>query len=277
VGFVVALRAEAEPFVCELGLERSSEAGPFPVYLGDGVGLVVSGVGKVRAAAATLHLHRRLGEPAVAGWINVGIAGHRRHAVGEGVLAHKVTDAGTGRSWYPPLVFARSAPSCEVVTVEEVERTYPGDAAYEMEAAGFVAAASRLQSAELVQVFKVISDNAACPVEGIDRRRIREWIEGRLPEIEALRAAVQALAAELTQDAVGEGALGGFLERWHFTSSERHRLRRLLERLQAVGAAGDPEAARWRDLRTAREVLQAMELGIEERYLAAPLDRAESR
>lgn len=210
VCFVVAMRSEAEPLIQELGLARWQVGeGPFPLFRSDDAALVVSGVGKVAAGAAATYLFARLGGPTHAGWINVGIAGHRWRGLGEAVLAHKVTDAGSGRSWQQLLAFEPPVATSEVVTVEEVERSYAGDAVYDMEAAGFVAAAERLANAELIQVLKVVSDNATTPVDGVDRARIRACIGDRMAELKALRDSVRELAGELAaveaKDASGSG------------------------------------------------------------------------
>ena len=84
---VVALSAEARPLIEHYRLERDSEARAFKVFRRDDVALVVAGLGKVAAAAATSFLHLAAGGGRNAVWLNVGIAGHGSRAVGEAVLA----------------------------------------------------------------------------------------------------------------------------------------------------------------------------------------------
>src|SRR4029077_10756350 len=101
--FVVALQAEARPLVERFGMVAVSES-PFPVYRGEEGWLIVSGHGKAASAAATAYLHLAAGGALGRAWLNVGLGGHGRRTLGDGVLAHKITDAASGASWYPELV-----------------------------------------------------------------------------------------------------------------------------------------------------------------------------
>ncbi|MFQ5792846.1 MAG: hypothetical protein ACE5JI_20450, partial [Acidobacteriota bacterium] len=144
IRIVVALQAEARPLVSHYRLK--AVAGAFPLYQSEGLWLVVSGVGKTRAAAATANLHAAAGEGPGCAWINVGIAGHRERPVGEAILADKIVDGASGRRWYPPRLPGVPPPSASVLTVDHVEERFTGDWVYEMEAAGICAAASRLSA-----------------------------------------------------------------------------------------------------------------------------------
>ena len=65
-----------------------------------------------------------------------------------------------------------------------------------MEAFGFYSSATRLVTAELIQVYKVISDNPANPVKNIDFAMVREWIAGQGESIIRLVDRLQELAQE---------------------------------------------------------------------------------
>lgn len=68
---VIATIMEAEPFINLLGLEETGDQ-PFPVYKGDDVLLIISGIGKANAAMATTYACSML-KPE---WIlNLGAAG----------------------------------------------------------------------------------------------------------------------------------------------------------------------------------------------------------
>ncbi|MEE8624791.1 MAG: hypothetical protein V3T19_05575, partial [Acidiferrobacterales bacterium] len=136
--FVVALQAEAKPLIDHFGLRRRT-GGAFPVYENENIALTVSGIGKVAAAAATGYLHAHTGNHSCIAWLNIGIAGHGRRAIGDGVLIHKITDQITGRSWYPPLTFELPCASDGLITVDEPETRYRENGLYDMEAAGFYA------------------------------------------------------------------------------------------------------------------------------------------
>jgi adenosylhomocysteine nucleosidase len=195
--FVVALQAEARPLVERFGMAAVSES-PFPIYRGDEGWLIVSGHGKAASAAATAYLHLAAGGALGCAWLNVGLGGHGRRTLGDGVLAHKITDAASGASWYPELVDDVPCPTAPVLTVERVEEEYSEPWVYESEAAGFFPTACRFSVAELVHAYKVISDN---PDATLSRRMssvaVEELIDGNLGRIETVARGLAALAGEL--------------------------------------------------------------------------------
>ena len=97
VHLIAALPAEVKPLISRFNLQRVQPDRVFPVYRNRHISLVVSGVGKVNAAAASAFLYALNGFPNSAVWINLGIAGHKDLALGDAVLAHRITDAGSGR------------------------------------------------------------------------------------------------------------------------------------------------------------------------------------
>ncbi|MEE9596153.1 MAG: hypothetical protein V3V96_05190 [Acidiferrobacterales bacterium] len=225
--FVIALQAEAKPLIDHFGLRRRT-GDAFPIYDNQDIALIVSGIGKVAAAAATGYLQAQTGNHSCTAWLNIGIAGHSRRAIGDGVLAHKITDQITGRSWYPPLTFGLPCASDDLITVDEPETEYRENGLYDMEAAGFYATACRFTTAELVHCYKIVSDSLATPTEEVSGKTVQALIERRLDTVDVLVQALRALAARLAEFRSDPGELARFLERWRFTVSEQHQLRRLL-------------------------------------------------
>ena len=84
IGLILATRLEAGPFVEASGLERSLEAG-LPVYKGDGIVLVISGIGKTNAAIAVTYCCTAFHPQ----WIvNLGAAGSTKASHGLGDVFH---------------------------------------------------------------------------------------------------------------------------------------------------------------------------------------------
>jgi adenosylhomocysteine nucleosidase len=195
--FVVGLQAEARPLVERFGMAAASES-PFPVYQGDEGWLIVSGQGKAASAAATAYLHLVAGGAPGRAWLNVGLGGHGRRTLGEGVLAHKISDGASGASWYPQLINDVPCPTVPMLTVERVEEEYSEPWVYESEAAGFFPTACRFSVAELVHCYKVISDN---PDATFSRRMssvaVEELIDGNLGRIETVARGLADLGREL--------------------------------------------------------------------------------
>ena len=256
IRLVVALPSEARPLVRRFGLVREPGPNP-PVWRGGQVSLVVSGIGRQASASATSRL-ADAGPSGEAAWLNVGIAGHRDRPLGEIVLAHKVVGPDNARAWYPPLVFEPPCATATVTTVDRPETAYPENTVYEMEASGFCAAAARFASAELIQVIKVISDNAAAPPDGLTADRVEELIEGRVETVVEIAERTAALAEELDARRAPPAGLAGFLGRWHFTVTQQRRLERLLRRLEVLEPPG-PVSVNLADLPDGRAVLAALE------------------
>lgn len=237
---VTALPAEARPIVRRFGLVPSGGA-PGRLFRGDGIELIVSGVGAAASAAAVGRLAGAAGRRPKA-WLNVGIAGHREAPLGSPCLASKVVQASTGRSWYPPAVFDPPCAGGTVCTVEGVERALVGDAYYEMEAAGFYAAALRFATAEAIQVLKVVSDNRDAPPERLTSRAVEELIEANLAIVEALVDEIDAVARALAARTAPPAGLEAFRGGWHFTVTQERQLERLLRRLAALGRPAEPDS-----------------------------------
>ncbi|MBW8874050.1 MAG: hypothetical protein JF614_03735 [Acidobacteria bacterium] len=195
--FVVALQAEARALIERFGMEPAGE-GPFSIYRGEDAWLIVSGPGKAAAAAATAYLHLFSGGELGRAWLNVGLGGHRARPVGEGVIAHKISDGASGASWYPQLVVDSPRPTVAVLTLERVEEEYSLPWVYDSEAAGFFPTACRFSVAELVHCFKVVSDNADAT---LSRRMSSTFLEHliarNLGDLETFARDLAALAEEL--------------------------------------------------------------------------------
>jgi len=258
LNLVIALSCEAKPIIDALRLRRISEKGAFPVFLGDDTRLVLSGIGKLNAAAATAWLHAgHIGAQDQA-WLNVGTAGHGAHRIGSGILAHKIRDAASAQSWYPPLTFPCTAMTGEIVTVDQVQMGYPPTGCFEMEAAGFYAAAGRFSTLELVHCYKVITDNPMNPYTEITPELATELVAARLPEILDICERLRKTAREWSEVSAPPPDYERLIECCHFTVSQRHQLLDLLRTWRHVGPL--PEGLD--RMRHARAILNALREGI---------------
>ena len=232
--FVVALAAEARPLVRRYGLRKDSAHTAFSVFRSSAHSLVVTGVGRVAAAAGVSYLHAAVPVEEDCAWINVGLAGHGDRPAGAVVRAARIEEAATERRWFPPLIASCSASTETVRTVDVVEQEYRHGCAYDMEASAFVATAQRFATAELVQCLKIVSDGPeAGAVERIDRAFCDRLIESSLEVVEDLRADLDRIATPIRDEAGEPPLFDELIGRWRFTASERRQLRSVLERLAA--------------------------------------------
>lgn len=186
IQLVMALPAEARPLIEFYDLKKEVSNGLFPIFRGDNISLVVSGVGKIAAAAATAYLHSSTGEHRDCIWLNIGVAGHAYWRCGSGVLASRIMDSSTRRCWHLHQLLDIPIECAPLITVDSPETEYPEEMMYDMEAVGYYLVASRCAALELVQCYKVISDNRSTSTSTVTSDRIGQIIGDRLGDIDTL-------------------------------------------------------------------------------------------
>ena len=228
---VVALAAEARPLLAFHRLQGVSDH-PYRICAGEQTHLIVSGVGKIAAAAATAYLRALIGDTPAA-WLNIGIAGHGSQAVGTPLLAHKIVDAASGKPFYPTFT---APPPCRTTLLHTVDRAQPatGDVAYDMEASGFCEAAQRFATSERVHCLKVVSDNPQSPYQTLNAEKVEALIETQLDAVAQVGEHLRALSQQLHALHADPPGLAELTTRWQFTTTQQHQLRGLLARWQAL-------------------------------------------
>lgn len=240
INLVVAHKLEAKLFIDGYKLSRIQDQA-YPIFGNNsGINLIVTGMGKENATAGCAYLSDRQLEhnDSSAAWLNVGIAGHKTAEVGAGLLINKITDRSSNKSYYPPII-SNDYLTSALVTVVEPEFSYPENAAYDMEASAFYDRAQACVSSELVQVYKIISDNPANPVEVIDAKFINDCMQGRWSELSKLIAYLQELAGEFNSIYGLPSEVTELTKRIHFTVTQTAQLQKLCRRYYALGLAGD--------------------------------------
>jgi nucleoside phosphorylase len=192
LNLVAALPAEARPLISHFGLTRQQPDGAFPLYRKGPISLVLSGVGKDAAAAATSFLRQATPHHRDTLWLNLGIAGHASRPIGEAILAREITDEETGQRWEPAIHFTPPCATDRLTTLAQPEFNYRRPGAFDMEAAGFYGAAMQLAPQTDILCFKVISDNGEQPGQGLSSRRVSQLIGEQLATLSRLLELLQA-------------------------------------------------------------------------------------
>jgi len=227
---VCAHAREASPLVAHFRLQRARDAAPFQVFERGDVRLVISGSGKLAAAAATAFLYQLAGAKRQAAWLNVGVAGHRSLGVGVVRAVQKVTEESTGATWYPQRLDLSAMPSSELITLDAPCHDYPKECLVDMEGCGFFATATRFSTAELVHSTKVVSDNQETPVGAETVKGATEAVEKAVPAIAAFAEGLAALAASEQVRLQPPAGFDELLERGHYTATQRSTLDNTLRR-----------------------------------------------
>lgn len=253
---ICALASEALALIEHWRLPSLRER-PFRVFGDEQARIVISGVGSHACAAAVGYAAGLREARADDIWLNLGIAGHGTHDLGAALLAARISHHGRDGVWYPSLLFT---PPCEVTELETHDRAvtdYPPHACCDMEAAGFMAATSRIANGDLAQVMKVVSDNAKSGIAGIERQRVHGLMRDALPVVLNLVLRLREVAARLPAITDDDDTVSLF-ERWHFTHAQGAQLRQLLRRLALLSDGAKPSPEAYSSCRDAAAVLAAL-------------------
>jgi nucleoside phosphorylase len=168
---IAALQKEAAPLISRFRLKKDMRIFEFPVYLGQDAVLVVSGVGKLRAAiAATFLLSGNYCPAHEALLCNIGFCGSTSEKYAPGTLcaAHKVTDADTKRDYYPdyPISVEMGIPMSALLCVPQIIRSvtdpllrpFPDAELIDMESSGIMEAGGRFLQTHQILLLKIVSD-----------------------------------------------------------------------------------------------------------------------
>jgi nucleoside phosphorylase len=242
LNIVVAFPAEARFFLDKYRLTLIKNPSKFPVYVNKegNIHLIVSGLGKIKSAAAVGYIHVLSGGFAQTTYLNAGIAGALNCALGDIFIAHKIMDINTGIAFYPFVPAGDILKSIMVYTLDKPALVYPENALVEMEAAGFHAAALNMVTHEQIQTLKIVSDNVdhqpanIIPAKVLDLFVQNELLIGRV--IDFLLSLSHQEAALHQQSPV----LNTLLEHCHFTQFQRYQLQELLRRWQVNFPQKDP-------------------------------------
>ncbi|MDQ7091548.1 MAG: hypothetical protein Q9M50_13095 [Methylococcales bacterium] len=190
-----ALPCEAKAFISQFKLKKDASHHLFTIYSSEHLSLTVTGSGKIAMAAAVAYTLASLKSVKKPVLINAGIAGHQTAALGQLFSVHKISDADNNRNYYPQSIIQIDCLSLPVITVSKPENQYQTTSLYDMEASGFYEIAARFTTTELIQVFKVVSDNQTTGIEHINAKKVSAWM---LTVIETMTTSIQSLQALAT-------------------------------------------------------------------------------
>jgi len=233
----VALEAEARPLIARFRLKRDLSVTAFRLYRNReaGISLVVTGIGKLRMAAAVgfLAVHA---SPAC--WIDVGTAGHPELPLGTVRLAHRIIDHDSGRSFYPQLVIDAPVTTEALITVSRPLSGFPDPALYDMEASGFFEAARHFATVEWIHALKVVSDNRR---ESFVKKQVGGLVEAAVPTLETIVAGLRELHRSIAEPLPLD--LARIAAETRLTQAQTRQVEKLLRQWQALSPETLPPEA----------------------------------
>tara|TARA_Y100000590_G_scaffold341642_1_gene389879 strand:+ start:907 stop:1497 length:591 start_codon:yes stop_codon:yes gene_type:complete len=182
INIVVAMKREAKPLIEYWNLKENSEK--FFTNKKKKINLIISGIGKTRSEKAAIYIAEKTSNNSF--FLNIGIAGHKNHKLGEAILVSKITDNSNKYSWYPSLLWKTKIKKSPLITVKFPKIRYTSNNLYDMEASGFFKGARNFVGPEKVQCIKVISDNKHSSILNISSKKIENWIFSKITIINKL-------------------------------------------------------------------------------------------
>ncbi len=229
---VVALACEAKPITRQLGLVRDNDVANPAVFAGDDGILVVSGVGKARAAAATAFMLTRYGARGPGIVANIGVCGAtgNTHEIGQLLVINRICDHSSDRVFLPDMLYSHSCLEAALTTCDQPVRagqsTLDAGLAVDMEGAGFFEAAAMFVPTDMIMCLKVVSDF----LDGdLKASRVTELMAAQAElAVDILRgAAAAAHPSEPPLTPAEQGALDIAAEALRLSVTQRHMLQQL--------------------------------------------------
>ncbi len=230
----VALECEAKALINYFELKKDNCKHPFSIYCNEQAILTVTGVGKVAMAGAVAYVLAGFPDVKMPIILNIGIAGHKVVAIGELLLASKVTDADSKKVFYPQLIGSNWPATSEILSTTLPNTCYSENCLNDMEASAFYEIATKFSSSELIHCLKVVSDNEQFSTEGINAKIVEQWLKTHIDKFEQIFTHLKQLRESILPIELED--YNTIIKQWHFTVSGKVKLKALLRRWGALSS-----------------------------------------
>ena len=233
IRWVIALKEEAETIIIEYKMVLLSEVTVFPIYR-NSIGthwLIISGIGKHNAAAATLYLYEKSKAVKWTSWINIGIAGSGKGEYGNLCLVDKIINLANLKITYPDTMKKSTLSKMELLTSDIPITDYNSKELIDMEGSAFYDIASKITSRELIGILKIISDGPLNHIKKLNKLNISNLIKSNILNIKKVISYYEIISLTEKQVIDKPDLFFEILNEWYFTITQRHQLESLLRRI----------------------------------------------
>lgn len=152
---------EASPFIKNLNLKKDSKINKFEIFKNDEIILIITGVGKIKAAIAVSYLLSKYEPCASDLFINVGICGAKKDmTIGNAYICNRIIENDTKKTFYPDMLFKHPFKEADVETCSNIvnsDKKLEGQL-IDMEASGIYQAALVFFETHQIFFIKIASD-----------------------------------------------------------------------------------------------------------------------
>lgn len=242
---VCAHETEATPLSAHYKMKREPET-PFICYKGENKHLVVAKGGPLDVAAATTWALTSRPTPSHSLCVYLGFVNHCTLPHGSARFAHKVIDHSCQKNWYPQFI---AEPPCPTIELHSGADSSSYHSSFHNRGAGaFFSAVSRFTTAEWTHSLQVVgpeTKDITATADILDRFRL------------SLSTCTQNLPTP-----IGLEEIAPFLQHWHLSVSEQHKLKHLLQRWVTLSGQKLPWEPYWDTLHRLQDsgaLVQALE------------------
>ncbi|MDC0548142.1 hypothetical protein OAP20_00185 [Alphaproteobacteria bacterium] len=259
IRWVVALKAEAEIILDEYNMNFDPEFTLFQVFRNfeKTRWLILSGIGRHNAAAATTYLCMISDASRSTSWINLGIAGSGKGHYGDLCLVNKISNNGASNT-YPATMPKVSFHKMNLFTTDFPLTDYTLHELIDMEGSAFYDITNKLSGREFICLMKVISDGPNDNIEDLNKFKIRELIKLNIANIKTIVSYYEKLSMDQYQIIQQPKIFSKIVSQWHFSVSQKHRLENLIKRINILSK--DEEITKLiKDCKNSRSVITILE------------------
>jgi len=234
IRWVVALKEEAKTIIDHYKLSIIDGKSFFPVFknFDETHWLVLSGIGRHNAAAATAYLYSISKSSKSAAWINLGIAGCGKGNYGDLCLVDKISNS-SRKNRYPTIMPRSVLSKMHLFTSDTPINNYSFHELIDMEGSAFYDIASKFTSNELICLMKVISDGPKNDIKDLNKDRIIDLIKSNIINIKKVISYYENLSHFDFLRNKKPYLYTQIISRWHFSVTQKYQLENLLRRIKS--------------------------------------------
>jgi len=264
IRWVIALKEEAEIIITQFQMSLLTQITVFPIFKNfDGTHwLILSGIGRHNAAAATIYLYEKSKAPKWTSWINIGIAGCGKGNYGNLCLVDKIINNSNSKTTFPDTMKRSILARMELLTTDVLITNYNSKELIDMEGAAFYDVASKIASRELIGLLKVISDGPSNDIKKLNKSNIYNLIKFNISDINNVISYYELLSLTEKKIINKSDLFFKIFNQWHFTVSQKYQLDSLVRRINTFG---DNEKIMYllRDCKNSKSVISMLNKQIE--------------
>ena len=234
IRWVVALKEEAKIIIDHYKLSIIDGNSLYPVFknFDETHWLVLSGIGRHNAAAATAYLYSISEASKSTAWVNLGIAGCGKGNYGDLCLVDKISNS-YGKNRYPTIMPRSVLAKMHLFTSDTPINNYSSQELIDMEGSAFYDIVSKFTSNELICLMKVISDGPENDLKDLNRSKIIDLIKSNIMNIKKIISYYEKLSHYDFLRNKKPYLFSQITSKWHFSVTQKYQLENLLRRVRS--------------------------------------------